>query len=410
MPGLVLFLHGLMGDRNSWGAVPDFVRDSTLGNDFDIATPEYSASLWSPSTIETSAQQILTLIETRYANHDPIFIVGHSLGGLVARELCRRLLLSGPDELLNKIPAMITLGTPLEGARIGNIALQYAPLISKKIRQLATPKYAFEEYRQAIRAAENRKVRRPRQLHIQMEDDRVIKKQVDNHFTKDDTVADVIPGGHTNFAENNDDASYIADVLLRHIRKAYTAISRPAIRPPEPVAELELPDQLVLIACSHGKRDGGESPFAGPAPVGWIPERGLRQRVISKTSYVYSLIHDAKLEDGFERGGNRAHQPANVGLKFGPDLGGVSVPGEEGRYLPAWQRYNGRFYVPITQNAWNAMPEVRQQFRNPHHVRSLWAHRARRVDSELRCAPYRFERRQRTFCVINVDRTLHRMH
>ena len=184
----------------------------------------------------------------------------------MARELCRRLLLSGPDELLNKMPAVITLGTPLEGARIGNLFLRYAPL-SKKIRQLTTPKYAFAEYRHAIREAENRKVRRPKQLHVQMEDDRVIKKHVDNHFTKDDVVADVIPGGHTNFADDNDDASYIADVLLRHIRKAYTAISRPAIRPPVPVAEVELPDQLVLIACSHGKRDGGVSPFAGPAPV-----------------------------------------------------------------------------------------------------------------------------------------------
>jgi pimeloyl-ACP methyl ester carboxylesterase len=336
MPGLVVFLHGLGGNRHSWGAVPDFIRNSPFGNDFDVATPEYSASLWSPSTIETSAQQILTFIQTTFPDHDPIFIIGYSLGGLIGREIARHLLLQGPDALLNKIPAVVTVGTPLEGARLGNSVLGQAFFLSKKIRQLASLRYAFDEYRHAIREAARRRVHRPKQFHIQMEDDRVIKRHIESHFTEDDVATDVIPHGHTNFAERNEDASYIAEVLLRQLRKAHVAISRPSIRAPEPVAGTDLPDRLVLIACSRGKREGGESPFAGPPPVGWIPQPGLRQRVISKSSYVYSLLHDAKLADGFERGGNRAHQPANANLKHGPDLGGVSVSGKEGRYLPAW--------------------------------------------------------------------------
>ena len=197
MPGLVLFLHGLMGDQNSWGTVPDYVRNSDLGANFEIATPEYSASLWSPSTIETSAQQLLTLVETKYPHHDPIFLVGHSLGGLVAREMCRQLLVNGPDNLLNKIPAAISLGTPLEGARWGNIFLRIAPLFSRKIKQLASPKHAFNDYRQAIRAAVGRKVRGPKQLHIQIEDDCVVRRHDPGHFTEQDLAAATIPRGHT---------------------------------------------------------------------------------------------------------------------------------------------------------------------------------------------------------------------
>jgi len=204
------------------------------------------------------------------------------------------------------MPAVVTVGTPLEGAQMGNFWFRHAPLLSKKIRQLTAPKYAFDDYRHSIREAAKRNVRRPKQIHVQMEDDRVIKRHIDDHFTEDDLVGAVLPGRHTNFAEKNDDASYVADVLLRQLRNAYVAISKPSIRAPEPVEAAELPDQLILVSCSHGKQDGGQGPFAGPPPVGWIPQRGLRQRVISKSSYVYSLIHDAKLADGFERGGNRA--------------------------------------------------------------------------------------------------------
>src|SRR5262249_31777664 len=149
---------------------------------------------------------------------------------LVARETCRQLLVSGPDDLLNKIPAVITLGTPLEGARIGNFFLRHAPFLSKKIKQFTTAQYAFNEYRHAIRKASTRKVRRPKQLHVQMDDDRVIQKQVESHFTEDDVAADTIPGSHTHFADRNEDASYVADVILRHIRKAHIAVSRPNIK------------------------------------------------------------------------------------------------------------------------------------------------------------------------------------
>jgi hypothetical protein len=95
MPGLVVFLHGLMGNRHSWGAVPDFVQ----GPDFAVVTPTYNAKVRGRSDIETSAQRVVTELQTRYPNHEPIYLVGHSLGGLVAREICRRLLLQGPDTL-----------------------------------------------------------------------------------------------------------------------------------------------------------------------------------------------------------------------------------------------------------------------------------------------------------------------
>ena len=85
--------------------------------------------------------------------------------------------------------------------------------------------------------------------------------------------------------------------------------------------------------------------------------------MLSKTSYVYSLIRDAKLADGFKRGGNASSPPANTDLKYGPDLGGISVIGDEGAYRPASERYNGRFYVPVTQGAWASIPALKDRVR-----------------------------------------------
>jgi pimeloyl-ACP methyl ester carboxylesterase len=90
MPGLVVFLHGLRGNQKSWGAVPDYVKKSPLSDDFAIATPTYRAKIWSPSSIETSAQQLITRLQMDYDHCDPIFLVGHSLGGLVNERIQRR--------------------------------------------------------------------------------------------------------------------------------------------------------------------------------------------------------------------------------------------------------------------------------------------------------------------------------
>lgn len=202
-------------------------------------------------------------------------------------------------------------------------------------------------------AAKQRKVGRPKQLHIQMEEDGVIARQVEGRFTEDDRNAAVIGGTHRHFANNKKAAQFVADLLLKLIRDTQNSLSAPSILRPEPPEIHDLPDRLVLIACSHNKRDGGEPGHNDLRPVAWINEQNLRQRIINKRTYTYGIVKDAKLADGFERGGNRGFQPANLTLQHGPDLGGTKILGESIPYLPAWSRYNGRIYGPVTQASWN---------------------------------------------------------
>jgi pimeloyl-ACP methyl ester carboxylesterase len=134
---------------------------------------------FSAANIDVSARQVLTRIETSYPDHDPIYLVGHSLGGLVSRELCRQLLLKGPDAILNRIGAVITVGTPLEGARLGNRLLRWLPFVSPKIDEIT--RNHFNAYRDAINEAMKRSARRPRHFHIEIESDRVIANQIADH-------------------------------------------------------------------------------------------------------------------------------------------------------------------------------------------------------------------------------------
>jgi pimeloyl-ACP methyl ester carboxylesterase len=362
MPGLIVFLHGLRGNKYSFGAVPHLVGSE----DFEVVIPTYSASLLGRADIETSARRVVTEITTNYPDHSPIFFIGHSLGGLIARQICKDLLRNGPDPFLNKISAVITFGTPLEGARrVLNRVLSYSYFFSPKLRQIAAPNVAFDDYRNAISDAKKRKVSRPKQIHIQMEEDGVIARQIESRFTEDDRTGGVIKGTHRYFSSDNDEAKFVADLILRLLREAQNSLSAPNIQRTESAPDHALPDKLILIACSKTKREGGENGYKQNHPVSWVTNDGLRQRTINKRTSIYGILKDALLADGFERGGNRAFQPANQKLKLAPDLGGATVIGSETEYLPAWQRYSGRIYGPVTDQAWH------NYFANTGRVRVL---------------------------------------
>ena len=96
MSNLIIFIHGLNGNERTWGSVPAYISKTPTG--FEVARLQYSAKRTSPSSFESSAKTLLTALESNYSQHDNIFLVGYSLGGLVAREMCRQLLVAGPEQ------------------------------------------------------------------------------------------------------------------------------------------------------------------------------------------------------------------------------------------------------------------------------------------------------------------------
>ncbi len=106
MKKLLLFIHGLGGDEKTWGSFPNLIRDDTKLNRFDVKIYEYPTSLiraksivsifskplsWlTPQTklpkIQEIAQGLKTEIENRYKEYDEIYLITHSMGGLVAKK------------------------------------------------------------------------------------------------------------------------------------------------------------------------------------------------------------------------------------------------------------------------------------------------------------------------------------
>jgi len=352
MSGLIVFIHGFRGDQEHWGYVPDLV-DVALST-FTVVNMTYSAEYNSFADMTRSGEQILTRIKTEHPSDEPIFLIGYSMGGIIAREICLKLLNSETDKLwLEKIRATITVGTPLCGLQR---TLDYGTsvvgtFLSSKVSQVKDGNFIFGRYSEAIQSASRRGINGPKQIHIEIENDGVSAPHDTSLYTRDDNRYGVIPGEHRNFLPTKAHERRLANIIVGLIRERHSALAR-AERRLQSKPKVDLPDRLLLIACSNRKQTGGNAEYGGPGPANWIADPELRERVLSKRSQVLSLLKDAKIDNGFEKAENRLHQAPNRTLQRGPDFGGVLEADSTATYLPAYQRYSGRCYAQINPKSW----------------------------------------------------------
>lgn len=117
-PRLILFVHGFFGGaRYTWGRFPELLRADPAFADCDIASFDY------PST--RSVEDIAALLEKELADcaarYQSVSLVGHSLGGIVAR----RVIL---DELKRRedndwrIKDLLLFGVPERGTNLAKLA------------------------------------------------------------------------------------------------------------------------------------------------------------------------------------------------------------------------------------------------------------------------------------------------
>ena len=123
MKKLILFLHGLGGGEGTWG---DFKTIIEADNDFkgiDVAFYNYKSKLLNIKSIsgvvlkifaivnskrslpkiQDIAELLNTEIEERYADYDEIYLITHSMGGLVARMYLYNMLKKKADVQVKKL-------------------------------------------------------------------------------------------------------------------------------------------------------------------------------------------------------------------------------------------------------------------------------------------------------------------
>jgi len=106
MKKLILFIHGLGGSEETWGKFETLIKAEKCLNGLDIAFYNYRSSLVRTKSIlsifskifsffipqkrlpkiQDVAELLKTEIEERYASYDEIYLITHSMGGLVARK------------------------------------------------------------------------------------------------------------------------------------------------------------------------------------------------------------------------------------------------------------------------------------------------------------------------------------
>ncbi|WP_418005173.1 esterase/lipase family protein [Mycobacterium sp. PDNC021] len=135
---LIVFVHGLSGKGyGTWGKFPQYIFDDQPGAPVDVAVFDHFSGLRRRIRTRPSARvsaQILTerLQElSRDFEYDEIFLVAHSMGGLISMDALRHYLDQRNEEpgLLRTLAGAIFIATPLNGSKLAHAAVR--PLASE---------------------------------------------------------------------------------------------------------------------------------------------------------------------------------------------------------------------------------------------------------------------------------------
>lgn len=150
---LIIFIHGFIGSEETWikndGSMPliDFlIMDTEIHNNFNIALFEYHTKLLeifsktkavfnflskNKNTINLPINELSKLLESRIqytcADYENIILIGHSMGGLIAKRFILDDLKKNTD---SKVKLYVSLATPHSGSIISN----FGKLISKNVQ------------------------------------------------------------------------------------------------------------------------------------------------------------------------------------------------------------------------------------------------------------------------------------
>ena len=135
--GIVLFIHGWNGDADAtWGRLPDLVCGDPRFAGFTVLSVPYATFMGRqrariPDVVNWLADQLAERLQP--AAGEPLLVVAHSMGGIIARQLhlSRELSRSSPA-----VTALVEFGVPHNGTVVGDLA-QALGLSQRYTRDLA---------------------------------------------------------------------------------------------------------------------------------------------------------------------------------------------------------------------------------------------------------------------------------
>jgi pimeloyl-ACP methyl ester carboxylesterase len=126
-PRVIVFVHGLHGDRDTWRAPngaywPQLIQTDPHFRNSDVVVAEYPTPSvrGQLSTVQLSEILWQGLKRQRVWDHQEVVFIAHSLGGLLTEEM----LLNHPADAA-RVPFIVSYATPHQGSFVANLAMTY---------------------------------------------------------------------------------------------------------------------------------------------------------------------------------------------------------------------------------------------------------------------------------------------
>lgn len=148
---LIVFVHGLNGGGyRTWGKFPQFVFDDPLRDPVDVALFDYFSGLrrriFERPSVPVVAQILTERLQELSKDYDEIFIIAHSMGGLISTDALRNYIAQRNEEpgLLRVLAGAIFISTPLNGSKLARAKIR---MLVSEWKQLQPD----SEYQQKLR-------------------------------------------------------------------------------------------------------------------------------------------------------------------------------------------------------------------------------------------------------------------
>jgi pimeloyl-ACP methyl ester carboxylesterase len=344
----VLFIHGILGDcEETWRDTPIQLMAERALMDADFGSFGYLTRIFDAATTRPHAQQLIAWMRTHLPRYRQIYVVAHSMGGLITREACALLARSPHADdrrLLGRIRHGFFVAVPIAGSSTAGW-LQRIPLIgrlNRKVPLLAQPRVAGQQlhnyYRDSV-AQLGPDVRRPRFSLFTGSSDGLVAEPPEWVLSEDDRHEGVIEGTHASIKLDQNANSTLLRRIVQIIEsdRDDAPYAAPAIALP---AAGGAATTVIVIACSATKSTAAEHEFRGARRNA----EGVSARLLEARARVKALIESGRLEGREFNEGNRRYRPQNMALIAGPDFGGIA---DAPKYLSAYRRYMGRSFQAL---------------------------------------------------------------
>lgn len=299
---LIVFVHGYTGDPDAtWVKFPHLLRQIGQGFEtgFEVASFGYDTHLLTNrQSIEAIAQVLLSFLDAQADAARSVFIIAHSLGGIVTRRMLIASFSEAPDAgLFAKVRQVHFIGVPHEGAARAPKALGWVRRINPQaadLRRDSPPlKALLGEWNDLVRRCEEDGLALPRLFnYVGNRDSLAPLEQALERFAERELVR-VVEGDHVAIAKPHSTENAVYRLVRRHILTGAEAPDAPTLdRAARQIALGDATvDQLALVqrALQRGDLELGVAPLDDKA-MGTVPDatpalvRDDRQRVVGTLS------------------------------------------------------------------------------------------------------------------------------